>query len=221
MLTYTAELKDTSDNLKNKMEIVLCDTNKDVVDAWHHFFDRSGKVTIKDGDIFDGEFSAIVLPINSFAIMNGGIAEQLNKKADGILETRARKLILDRYAGEMPVGIAEIIPSGLEKPPLVVLAPTTRVPVKFQEAPSINGYLAMRACLRAVAAFVRSGDRGVHLESVAIPGLDTGKGGSNPATAAFQMYEAYCQVVLGQVPNFATVEAATAHDLELKKGRFI
>jgi hypothetical protein len=35
------------------------------------------------------------------------------------------------------------------------------------------------------------------------------------------MYEAYCQIVLGQEPNFATVEAATAHDAELRKGRFI
>jgi hypothetical protein len=52
-------------------------------------------------------------------------------------------------------------------------------------------------------------------------GLCTGGGRAAPATAAFQMYEAYCQVALGQLPNFATIEAATAHDQELKKNRFI
>lgn len=201
------------------MEIILCDKNPDLVSAWHYFFDRSGNATLKQGDIFDIELSAIVLPINSFGIMRNGVAEQLNKKTEGVLETRVRKLILERYAGEMPVGVAEIASSGLEKPPLVVLAPVVRVPVEYQEANSISAYQGMRAALRAVAAYVRSGGT-TPMQSVGIVGLGMGKGAS-PATTAFQMYEAYCQVVLGQVPNFATVEAATAHDLELKKSRFL
>jgi len=60
-----------------------------------------------------------------------------------------------------------------------------------------------------------------NIESVAFVGMGTGAGRTSPATAAFQMYEAYCQIVLGQEPNFATVEAALAHDQELRKNRYI
>ncbi len=201
------------------MEITLCDKNPEMIAAWHHFFDRTSKVKIKEGDICDLELSAMVLPINSFGILGDGLAEQLNKKSEGVLETRVRKLILERYAGEMPVGVAEVASSGLDQPPLIVLTPTMRVSVKFQEAPSTNSYQSTRAALRAIAAYVRSGER-TPLDSVGIVGLGSGQGGSAPATAAFQMYEAYCQIVLGQVPNFATMEAATAHDLELKRNRF-
>ena len=55
------------------MDIILCDKNPDLVSAWHHFFDRSGNAIVKQGDIFDIELSAIVLPINSFGIMRDGV----------------------------------------------------------------------------------------------------------------------------------------------------
>src|SRR5438270_11719377 len=106
------------------MDVVLCDKNADVVKAWHNFFDRGGRVTIKEGDILESGVSAVVLPINSFGIMDEGFAEDINKKTDGMLQSRARKLILDKYAGELPVGMAEVITSGLDIPKLIVLAPT-------------------------------------------------------------------------------------------------
>ena len=91
-------------------------------------------------------------------------------------------------------------------------------------SPTVSSYLATRAALRTLAAHMRQ-EREEHgeskIESVAIVGMGTGTGKTAPATAAFQMYEAYCQIVLGQEPNFATVEAATAHDAELRKSRFI
>jgi O-acetyl-ADP-ribose deacetylase (regulator of RNase III) len=207
------------------MEVILCDSNPEVVKAWHFFFDRGGRVTISEGDILNAEISALVLPINSFGIMDDGFAESINKKTDGLLESRTRKLLLEKYAGEMPVGQAEVVNSGLEKPGLVVLTPTVRVPQRMQNAPSVSAYLSTRAALRAVAAYVRNGGGGqkgaLPLDSVGFVGMSTGQGGQSPATAAFQMYEAYCQVVLGQVPNFATLEAATAHDQELRKNRFL
>ncbi len=205
------------------MEVILCDKNPEVIKAWHYFFDRGGRVTIIEGDILDAGVSAVVLPINSFGIMDDGFAEAINKATDGLLETRARKLILEKYAGEIPVGTAEVMSSGLDKPPLAVLAPSVRVPMR-QQSPSVHTYLSTRAALRAVAAYIRNGEgqRGAEqLSSVGFVGMGMGQGGVPPATAAFQMYEAYCQVVLGQVPNFATLEAATAHDQELRKNRFM
>jgi O-acetyl-ADP-ribose deacetylase (regulator of RNase III) len=205
------------------MEVVLCDKNPEIIKAWHFFFDRGGRVTIKDGDIFESGVSAVVVPINSFGIMDDGLAEELNKKTDAMLESRARKLILEKYAGELPVGAAEVMTSGIESPKLVVLTPTLRVPMRSTNT-NISTYLATRAALRSVAAYVRNGDSGSSkepLDSVGFVGLGTGQGGVSPAVAAFQMYEAFCQIFLGQVPNFATLEAATAHDAELRKSRFM
>lgn len=204
------------------MDVLLSDKNPDVVKAWRQYFDRAGRVKIHEGDVWELDVSAVVLPINSFGIMEEGLAEDMNKKTDGLLESRTRKVITEKYSGELPVGNAEVMTSGVEKPHLVVLAPTTRVPQRMT-APGLNAYLATRAALRAVAAYIRNADlhKGAeHLDSVAFGDLGQGTG-LPPATAAFQMYEAYCQIVLGQLPNFATLEAATAHDAELKKQRFV
>jgi O-acetyl-ADP-ribose deacetylase (regulator of RNase III) len=205
------------------MEIILCDRNTDLIKAWHSFFDRGGHATITQGDVLKSDTSALVLPTNSFGIMGGGLAEQINKLTEGELETRARKLILEKYAGELPVGCAEIMSSGLEHPVFLVLAPTSRVPSR-QSGPSINPYLSTRAALRTVARFIRESrtrKEPVQIDKIALVGMGTGQGGCAPGIAAFQMYEAYCQIVLGQVPNFATLEAASAHDQELRKNRYI
>jgi O-acetyl-ADP-ribose deacetylase (regulator of RNase III) len=163
------------------------------------------------------------LPTNSFGICDSGLAAQLNKKTNGQFEARIRKLILDKYAGELPVGWADMITSGLDNPNLVIIAPTVRVPIRMTSA-NVNSYLATRAALRMLAAHMRQEreEQGeTKIESIAIVGMGTGTGKTAPATAGFQMYEAYCQIVLGQEPNFATIEAAIAHDAELRKSRFI
>lgn len=200
----------------------LRDTNPEVIKAFQQFFSRGGRVEISEGDVMELETTAIVTPANSFGIMEGGLGDCLNKVSQGKLENRVRKMIQDKYAGEMPVGFAEIIKSGMDKPQLVVVAPTVRVPIR-QTSTNVNTYLATRAALRAIAAYMREANEngGTKIESVAFVGMGTGGAKCPTAVAAFQMYEAYCQVVLGQEPNFATIETATAHDVELRKNRFI
>ena len=201
----------------------LRDINPDVVKAWNQFFTRGGRVEISEGDVLELDVSAIITPSNSFGIMEGGLGDTLNKLSKGKLESRIRKMIQDKHAGEMPVGMAEIIKSGMDKPSMVVVAPTVRVPIRMTN-PTVSSYLATRGALRALAAYMRDQSEengGQKIESVAFVGMGTGGGKCPPAVAAFQMYEAYCQVVLGQEPNFATIEAATAHDQELKKNRFV
>ena len=201
----------------------LCDTNPEVVKALQSFFGRNARVEISEGDVLELAVSALVMPSNSFGILDDGLAAQLNKKTNNQLEARVRKMLQDKYAGELPVGCAEVITTGLDKPLLCVVSPTMRVPIRMT-APTVNSYLATRAALRAIAAHMRHEREEMgetKVESVALVGMGTGAGKAAPAVAAFQMYEAYCQIVLGQEPNFATVEAATAHDTELKKSRYI
>lgn len=205
------------------LTVYLRDQSEEVIKAFNAFFGRNARVEISQGDIFELTPSVLIMPTNSFGICDSGLAAQLNKRADGQLEPRIRKLIQDKYAGELPVGLADIITSGMDSPGLIIVAPTMRVPIRMTSA-TVNSYLATRAALRTLAAHMRHEreERGESkVESVAIVGMGTGTGKTAPATAAFQMYEAYCQIVLGQEPNFATVEAATAHDTELRKNRFI
>ncbi len=209
----------------SRLNLFLCDRNPDVVNAWRHFFSRLGeesKVEIIEGDILEQKSPLIVMPCNSFGILDTGVSLSLNKKSDGELESMVRKLIQDKYAGELPIGSAELIVTGRDYPSLVVLAPTVRVPSNIM-AVNVNPYLATRAALLALARYIGnlSKNEQSKILSFAITGMGTGGGRAAPATAAFQMYEAYCQVALGQLPNFATIEAATAHDQELKKNRFI
>jgi O-acetyl-ADP-ribose deacetylase (regulator of RNase III) len=201
----------------------LRDTNPELIKAWQSFFGRNAKVDISEGNVLDLEVSALVTPANSFGIMDDGLGAQLNKLTDGALEARVRKLIQDRHAGELPVGCAEIITTNLDKPKLSIIAPTMRVPIRMTNA-NVNSYMATRAAFRALAAYMRKEceDLGQStIESVAFVGMGTGAGKTSPAVAAFQMYEAYCQIVLGQEPNFATLEGATAHDTELRKNRYL
>lgn len=205
------------------LTVHLRDSNPEVVKAFQSFFGRNARVEISEGDIFELDVSALVCPTNSFGILDDGLAAQLNKKTNNQLEARVRKMLQDRHAGELPVGCAEVITTGMDKPVLCVVSPTMRVPSRMTN-PTVNTYLATRAALRAIAAHMRQEreERGeTKVESVALVGMGTGTGKTAPAVAVFQMYEAYCQIVLGQEPNFATIEAASAHDAELKKSRYI
>ncbi|HEY9715190.1 MAG TPA: hypothetical protein V6C72_17095, partial [Chroococcales cyanobacterium] len=91
------------------LTVHLRDQNPELVKAWQAFFSRNARVDISEGDIFDLDVSVLVVPANSFGIMDDGLGSQLNKRANGTLESRVRKLIQDKHAGELPVGVAEVI----------------------------------------------------------------------------------------------------------------
>lgn len=206
------------------LTVFLRDKNPDIVKAWERFFGRDANIDIAEGDALGLNVEAIVSPGNSFGIMGGGFAQELNLFSKGAFEGRVRKLIEDKYAGELPVGNAEVIRSGLDHPRFIVVSPTVRVPPERLTSANVNTYLATRAAFRALASFIRKErqeGRESPIESVALVGMGTGAGKTPPMIAAFQMYEAYSQVVLGHKPNFATIESATAHDLELKKSRYM
>jgi O-acetyl-ADP-ribose deacetylase (regulator of RNase III) len=205
------------------LAVYLCDTNAEVVKAWQAFFGRGAKVTISQADVLSQQVSVLVSPCNSFGIMEDGVALALHKATDSKLEARFRKLLQDKHAGELPVGQAEIMTTGIAQPERVIFAPTVRVPQRMNAA-NVNAFLSTRAAFRMLGQYMRQENEekgGSQIESVAFVGMGTGGGRMSPATAAFQMYEAYCQIVLGQEPNFATIEAAVAHDQELRKNRFV
>src|SRR5579883_988695 len=133
----------------------LRDKNPEVVKGLQKFFASLAHVDIGEGDLLELKVSAVVVPINSFGIMSSGFARDLNLKSNGNLEPRIRQLIADTYAGELPVGNAEVLTSGMDSPEIIVVSPTVRVPPDRMTNPNVNTYLSTRAALRAVAAYMR------------------------------------------------------------------
>ena len=104
-------------------------------------------------------------------------------------------MIRELPEGELLVGQALVLETGDSNIPLLISAPTMRVPTNFNIDTSVNAYLAMKAILIKA----KGDDR---ISSVAIPGLCTGVGRMQPVIAARQMYQAYKEIILGERMNF-------------------
>ena len=148
------------------------------------------------GDLFSRGADAIVSPANSFGFMDGGLDLVLSQRLGWHVERRARERILSEHDGELPVGLALIVPTDRDDFPFLVCAPTMRVPMDVSD--TANAHLAFRAILRAVR------DHNAHadlrpIRSVRCAGLGTGNGLMPPQRCARQMRHAY-EVVAHQRP---------------------
>jgi O-acetyl-ADP-ribose deacetylase (regulator of RNase III) len=110
-----------------------------------------------------------------------------------------------RHAGELLVGMADIVETGDTAIPYLIVAPTMRVPMKLGD--SVNPYLAARAIFLLVTQGVFSegihhGEPvGDHIRTVAMPGLGTGVGSMGVNTCAHQLRAAINDILLGGVYN--------------------
>ncbi|HEY4238834.1 MAG TPA: macro domain-containing protein [Kofleriaceae bacterium] len=201
----------------------LRDLGQPLVDAWACEFADVPTVTTSCGDIFsakagvidpkdpiDIEADAIVSPANSFGFMDGGIdALYAYQFGDG-LQQRLQEVIAAEHGGELPVGMAVIVPTLHADIPWCISAPTMRVPRNVAE--TVNAYLAFRAALRAVLAHNASGERPIR--RVLCPGLATHVGKMPVARCARQMRVAWDRV-LGANAAPRSVRHAADDELEL------
>jgi O-acetyl-ADP-ribose deacetylase (regulator of RNase III) len=159
-------------------------------------------VTVHRGSILDLSVDAVVSPANSFGFMDGGIDHRYSHYFGWQVQDRLQDLIRTRHHGELLVGAAEIVETGILPIPFVIAAPTMRVPMILGD--SINPYLAARAVLLlirhgVVSAGALAGERvDSVVTSVAFPGLGTGVGRVGPNTCARQVRAAIEGVVLGR-----------------------
>jgi O-acetyl-ADP-ribose deacetylase (regulator of RNase III) len=179
------------------MRIILAAIEPKLIEAWKEFFVGEEKVSIIEGDITKIECDAIVSPANSFGFMDGGLDYELSERFGWDLEKRLQQQIRDLPEGELLVGQAMLLETGDADVPLLISAPTMRIPTNFNIDTSINAYLAMKAILIKV----KNDDR---ISSVAIPGLCTGVGRMQPIIAARQMFQAYKEIILEQRMDFKT-----------------
>lgn len=118
------------------------------------------------------------------------------------VEKRVQRAIVERHHGELPVGAAEVVPTGHPRLAYLIVAPTMRVPESIGQ--TLNPYLAFRAALLAAA-------RVPAIRSIVCPGLGTGIGAVDPRRCAVQMRMAWKHVAgPPRIPSFASIHAIHA-----------
>jgi O-acetyl-ADP-ribose deacetylase (regulator of RNase III) len=180
------------------MQIVLAAVDDELVRAWESTCGKMESVKIHRGSILDVKCDAIVSPGNSFGFMEGGLNLEISEFFGGQVLERLQKLIQTRHHGELLVGQAEVVDTDHSKIPYLIAAPIMRVPTVLRE--TVNVYLATRAILTLVKfGTVPDGTPVKHIiETIAIPGLGTGKGKVPPHICANQMKVALENILLSK-----------------------
>lgn len=194
------------------LTLVLGDKNPDLITAWEAAFAGLPDVKVSGGNILLGRADALVSPANSFGFMDGGIDWSISELFEWKIQAKVQDVIRRKHAGELLVGNAEIIPTGHDRFPFLVCAPTMRVPQNVTN--TVNAFLAMRAILLTVQAFnLEHADR---IQTVAIPGLCTGAGKMPYETSARQMREAYDLVMNKGSNHYKSLGQAITDEMRYK-----
>jgi O-acetyl-ADP-ribose deacetylase (regulator of RNase III) len=182
-------------------KVYLVDKWEPLTAAWSQAFSAHEAVEVASDDFFARNADALVSPANSFGIMDGGLDRAIRDTIGGSLQKRVQDVILSRHHGELPVGAAEIVQTGHERWPYLIVAPTMRVPESV--ANTLHAYLAFRAVLLAVRQF---NETEIRIRSIVVPGLGTGIGGMDARRCAAQMRIAYDQIAgPARIPSFDTI----------------
>ena len=189
--------------------ILLIDHSRPLCLAWSQAFTPFPSVEVVEGDFFSRDADAMVSPANSFGIMDGGLDLAIRSALGPSLQGDVQRVILERHHGEIPVGAAEMVPTGHARWPRLVVAPTMRIPESV--AHTLNAYIAFRAVLLAVRR--HNADNPTEpIRTLLVPGLCTGIGAMDPRRCAGQMRMAFDQVSRpARIPSYALI-----HELHLK-----
>lgn len=180
------------------MQLLLVDRQPAMIRAWRAAFGDRDDVEVVEGDYFARPAAAMVSPANSFGIMDGGLDKAIRDELGFAVQQRAQRAIVERHHGELPVGAAELVETGDARWPILVVAPTMRIPESV--AQTLNAYLAFRA---VVLACTRAS-----LASVVCCGLGTGIGAMEPQRAAVQMRMALLHATgPARIPSFDQIHA--------------
>jgi O-acetyl-ADP-ribose deacetylase (regulator of RNase III) len=184
-------------NSSEKIKILLCDINPDIVDCWNELLPsiHSEKFDIEVHlcSFLALKADALVSPANSFLFMNGGIdypiREYINSQAENVdIVAQIQKTIRNSevYNGEVLVGDALITKIKTENYSYLISAPTMRVPGDISY--TSNVFLSIRATLSKILLHNKAyGILNDHpIKSVLIPGMGTGVGGVTPESCALQ-----------------------------------
>ena len=165
------------------MELHLVDTNGALVASWKRHFSGLENVYIAEGDILAIAEDTIVSPANAYGFMDGSI-DSLYLDFLGIsVQNRLQDEIArrDYPEGYLPVGKGLLIPTGHDRIPYLIAAPTMITPSAVS---AIHSFQAMIAVLDTAYRNRKA------VRKVFCPGLATGVGQVPPEEAAREMADA-------------------------------
>ena len=174
------------------LELVLCAVDEPLARAWEAVAAGRPGIRIHRGSVLDTQVQAVVSPANSYGWMRTGVDEVYAQVFPAIEQT-VRSGVLAFHGGELPVGEALIVPTGVPMPAWLISAPTLRQPGEQLPADTVHPYLAARGVFRLWQDGLL--DEGVLIRevvhSIGLPGLGTGVGGVSPETCARQVMAAW------------------------------
>lgn len=176
--------------MEERFNLILCDFSEELCDEWRLAFADFPEVEIRNGIFEHIDFDCINSPANSFGLMDGGIDEAITMFFGQQMMDRVQTMIIDKYAGEQPVGTSEIVrgtPDGAERVRYVAHTPTMIIPELI--AYTDNVYLSMKAMLLAVEKHNKSSED--KIRTLVCSGLGTGAGRVPFRKAATDMAKAY------------------------------
>lgn len=175
------------------LELVLCAVDEPLASAWESV--SRPRVRVHRGSVLDVDAQAVVSPANSYGWMRGGI-DAVYARCFPSVEESVRSAVLAFHGGELPVGEALVVATGVASPRWLISAPTMREPATVLPPDTVHPFLAARAVLRLWrdgvfddGAPIRHGVR-----TLAMPGLGTGVGGVSADTCARQVAAAWDEV---------------------------
>lgn len=188
----TADSERSSDRAEPQLRLVLCALDEPLAAAWRGIAAGRAGVEVHQGSVLDLRVDAVVSPANSYGWMRGGI-DALYARAFPDVEQSVRSAVLAYHGGELPVGEALLVPTGVPSPTWLVSAPTMREPGERLPADTVHPYLAARAVLRLWAHGLLENGMAVRdvVRSIALPGLGTGVGEVGPELCAHQVAAAW------------------------------
>jgi O-acetyl-ADP-ribose deacetylase (regulator of RNase III) len=190
----TAESQGVTD-AASAQQLVLCAVEEPLAQAWESVAAGRAGIKVHRGPVLDVAADAVVSPANSYGWMRGGVDAVFARAFPGI-EQNVRSAVLAYHGGELPVGEALVVATGLSRPAWLISAPTMRRPGERLHAETVHPYLAARAALR-LWRFGRLEDgtpMRAAVRTLAVPGLGTGVGGIDPYTCARQVAAAWDDV---------------------------
>ena len=194
-MVVTAESERSTDRATPELRLVLCALDEPLAQAWTEIVAGRPGVSAHRGSVLDVRADAVVSPANSYGWMRGGI-DAVYARTFPEVEQQVRSAVLAFHGGELPVGEALVVPTGVPSPPWLISAPTMREPGEQLPPDTVYPYLSARALLRLWHdGTLEDGTPVRHVvRTVAMPGLGTGVGGASPELCARQVAAAWDEV---------------------------
>lgn len=189
----TADSGRLTEEAEPELRLVLCALDEPLAAAWHQIAEGRDGIEVHQGSVLDVQVDAVVSPANSFGWMRGGV-DAMYARAFPDVEQQVRSAVLAYHGGELPVGEALLVPTGVPGPPdWLISAPTMRQPGQQLPSDTVHPYLSARAVLRLWSGGALENGTPVRqvVRTIAMPGLGTGVGGVTPKLCAQQAAAAW------------------------------